>query len=42
VTEEQAFVRAPEFQPRLHSLPLPRTVRRAKLPTVLAHLSRPA
>ena len=42
VTEEQAFVRTPEFQPRLHSLPLPRTVRRAKLPTVLAHLSRPA
>ena len=42
VAEEQAFVRAPEFQPRLHSLPLPRTVRRAKLPTVLAHLSRPA
>ena len=42
VAEEQAFVRAPEFQPRLHSLPLPRAVRRAKLPTVLAHLSRPA
>jgi hypothetical protein len=42
VDEEQAFVRAPEFQPRLHRLPLPRTVRRAKLPTVLAHLSRPA
>jgi hypothetical protein len=42
VAEEQAFVRAPEFQPRLHRLPLPRTVRRAKLPTVLAHLSRPA
>jgi hypothetical protein len=42
VAEEQAFVRAPKFQPRLHRLPLPRTVRRAKLPTVLAHLSRPA
>ncbi len=42
VAEEQAFVRAPGFQPRLHSLPLPRTVRRAKLPTVLAHLTRPA
>ena len=35
VAEEQAFVRAPEFQPRLHRLPLPRAVRRAKLPTVL-------
>ncbi len=42
VEEEQAFVRAPEFQPRLHRLPLPRTVRRAKLPTVLAYLTRPA
>jgi hypothetical protein len=42
VAEEQAFVRAPEFQPRLHRLPLPRAVRRAKLPTVLAHLTRPA
>jgi hypothetical protein len=42
VAEEQAFVSAPEFQPRLHRLPLPRTVRRAKLPTVLAHLTRPA
>lgn len=42
VAEEQAFVRAPEFQPRLHRLPLPRTVRRAKLPMVLAHLTRPA
>ena len=42
VAEEQAFVSGPEFQPRLHSLPLPRTVRRAKLPTVLAHLTRPA
>jgi len=42
VAEERAFVRAPEFQPRLHRLPLPRTVRRAKLPAVLAHLTRPA
>jgi len=42
VAEERAFVSAPEFQPRLHRLPLPRTVRRAKLPTVLAHLTRPA
>jgi len=42
VAEEQAFVRAPGFQPRLHRLPLPRAVRRARLPTVLAHLTRPA
>ncbi len=42
VAEEQAFIRAPGFQPRLHRLPLPRTVRRAKLPTVLAYLTRPA
>jgi HD domain-containing protein len=42
VAEEQAFIRAPGFQPRLHSLPLPRVVRRAKLPTVLAYLTRPA
>jgi hypothetical protein len=42
VAEEQAFVRAPGFQPRLHRLPLPRAVRRAKLPTVLAYLTRPA
>jgi hypothetical protein len=42
VAEEQAFVRAPGFQPRLHRLPLPRAVRRAKLPAVLAYLTRPA
>jgi hypothetical protein len=42
VAEEQPFVRAPGFQPRLHRLPLPRAVRRAKLPTVLAYLTRPA
>ena len=42
VTEEQGFVREPGFQPRLHRLPLPRPVRRAKLPTVLAHLTRAA
>jgi hypothetical protein len=42
VAEEQAFVRAPGFQPRLHRLPLPRVVRRAKLPTLLAYLTRPA
>jgi hypothetical protein len=42
VAEEQGFVREPGFQPRLHRLPLPRPVRRAKLPTVLAHLTRAA
>ena len=42
VVEEQAFVRAPGFEPRLHRLPLPRPMRRTKLPTVLAHLTRAA
>jgi hypothetical protein len=42
VAEEQAFIPAPGFQPRLHRLPLPRVVRRVKLPTVLAYLTRPA
>jgi HD domain-containing protein len=42
VAEEQRFVRAPGFEPRLHRVPLPRPVRRAKLPTVLAHLTRAA
>jgi hypothetical protein len=42
VAEEQAFVRAPGFEPRLHRLPLPRPMRRTKLPTVLAHLTRAA
>jgi hypothetical protein len=42
VAEEQGFVRAPGFQPRLHRLPLPRPVRRAQLPNVLTHLTRAA
>jgi hypothetical protein len=42
VAEEQAFVRSPGFQPKLHRLPLPRTLRRARLPAVLAHLAGPA
>ena len=42
VAEEQAFVRDPGFEPRLHRLPLPRALRWAKLPTVLAHLAKPA
>jgi hypothetical protein len=42
IAEEQAFVRSPGFEPRLHRLPLPRPMRRTKLPTVLAHLTRAA
>lgn len=42
VAEEQAFVRDPGFAPRLHRLPLPHPLRRVKLPTVLAHLTKPA
>jgi len=42
IAEEQAFVRAPGFEPRLHRLPLPRALRRAKLPGLLAQLAGPA
>jgi hypothetical protein len=42
VAEEQAFVRDPGFQPRLHRLPLPRSVRRSRMPAVLARLGEPA
>ena len=41
VAEEQAFVRDPGFQPRLHRLPLPRSVRRTRMPAVLARLAEP-
>jgi HD-GYP domain-containing protein (c-di-GMP phosphodiesterase class II) len=41
VAEEQAFVRDPNFAPRLHRLPVPRPVRRTRLPAVLAELARP-
>jgi hypothetical protein len=42
VAEEAAFVRAPGFEPRLHRVPLPRAVRRAKLPAILSHIANPA
>jgi len=38
VAEEGSFVREPDFQPRLHRLPLPRPVRRVGLPALAARL----
>ena len=42
VTEEQAFVRDPSFQPRLHRLPLPRAVRHSRIPAAVARFAQPA
>jgi len=42
VSEEQAFVRAPSFQPRLHRLPFSGPLRHGRIPTVLARLAEPA
>ena len=38
VADEAGFAREPSFQPKLHRMPLPRTVRRGALPTVLPRL----
>src|SRR5829696_5536637 len=42
VADEQTFVRDPDFQPRLHSLPLPRPLRRDRMPAALGRLAQPA
>jgi hypothetical protein len=42
VDEEQALVREPDFEPRLHRVPLSRGLRRGTLPAVLARLAAPA
>ena len=42
VEEEQAFVRDPSFEPRLHRVPLSHDLRHARLPTLLARLAAPA
>jgi len=42
VAEEQAFLRQPDFQPRLHNLPLPVGMRRERVPAALARLTQPA
>jgi hypothetical protein len=39
VAEEGSFVREPDFQPRLHRLPLPRPVRRVGLPALAARMA---
>jgi hypothetical protein len=38
VCDEEGFARDPNFQPRLHRLPVPRSVRRGALPAVLPSL----
>lgn len=38
VADEAGFAREPGFQPKLHTMPLPRTLRRGALPTVLPRL----
>ena len=38
VRDEEGFARAPDFQPKLHRLPMPRAVRRIALPAVLPRL----
>jgi hypothetical protein len=42
VAAEQAFARSPDFEPRLHRLPLPGGLRQVRLPALLARLAEPA
>jgi hypothetical protein len=42
VTREQGFLRDPDFEPRLHRLPLPRTLRRGPVAALLTRLAQPA
>ena len=42
VDAEQAFARSPDFEPRLHRLPLPGELRQVRLPALLARLADPA
>jgi hypothetical protein len=42
VTDEAGFSALPNFQPKLHRMPLPRTVRRSTLPTVMPRLVDPS
>jgi hypothetical protein len=39
INEEEAFVREPSFEPKLHRLPLPRGVRRGALPALIPRIS---
>jgi len=38
VAAEKAFLREPDFEPRLHTLPIPRSLRRQALPAMLERL----
>ena len=38
VADEAGFSRDPDFQPKLHRMPLPRTLRRGALPTMMPRL----
>jgi HD domain len=38
VTDEQTFIRSPDAEPRLHSLPFPRPVRRGAIPALATRL----
>jgi hypothetical protein len=42
VTREQGFLRDPDFEPRLHRLPLPRTLRQGPVAALLTRLAQPA
>jgi hypothetical protein len=42
VADEAGFTADPHFQPKLHAMPLPRTVRRGALPTVMPRLVDPS
>jgi hypothetical protein len=39
IAEEEGLVRDPDFEPRLHRLPLPRRVRRGAIPALVARLA---
>jgi hypothetical protein len=39
VAAEKAFLREPDFEPRLHTLPIPRTLRRQAVPALLGRLA---
>ncbi len=39
VAAEKAFLREPDFEPRLHTLPVPRALRRGAVPAVLGKLA---
>jgi hypothetical protein len=42
VADEAGFAQVPNFQPKLHEMPLPRTVRRGALPSMMPRLVDPS